>query len=65
VFGEVTYSIVGDTGASFGGYTMDNVMERSWSAGQVACGIEHLEAVGVRVRVIGIECTEAILTGGR
>jgi hypothetical protein len=36
-------------------YMMDNVMERSWLAGRVACGIEHPEAVSVQVRVNVIE----------
>ena len=38
---------------------MDNVMERSRLAGQVACGVERPEAVSVQVRVIAIEYTRA------
>lgn len=63
MFGGLTCSIADGEGASFGGYMMDNVTERSCSAGQVACGVEHPEAVSVRVRGDCIECTRTILTG--
>jgi hypothetical protein len=61
----VMFPIAGDVVAAFGGYTMDNAMQRCSSAGEVACIIHSPQPIAFQLIAIVIEYTERVSTGGK
>jgi hypothetical protein len=62
---EGTYSIVSNTVASLGGYTIDKAMSRSESTGQAAGVFSNQKKTSVQVRMVVIDCGDSISVDDR
>jgi hypothetical protein len=59
----VMFPIAGDVVAAFGGYTMDNAMQRCSSAGEAI--IHSPQPIAFQLIAVVIEYRERVSTGGK